>query len=532
MIDLNKYKLNTSAQAPTGVSTTGISLDKYKTATAPTTTQPNQPTQNWGTDFMNEAAKSFITQGANIVDTLSQPVINTAKALGFSGAQNVPKINVPEFNAALDSQFKSSGGLGSQAGQIYAAVTPYIIPGIAASKASATVDAMTRGLPAVLGAVTRIGAKSAIEAGITGGTTLLTTNDPNKAKSSAMWAGALSGVFHTAGEVARAYGIPEMLMRKFFKDNEIDIKKTLSTKWASDLKTSDPTKYADYVTKGLIKESKKGEIVINQSLAKKAMDNGIYGSPEGMGKKIYGNLKAAEDDVQHIVTNSTDDVLIKDAKALHETLLKKSVELQSVGRGEEAAKALDLAARVKPEKLGPKTLSARSAARYNDILGDAVPEKGSVRLDPDSALNLKRFLDGEIKYSKQGVVPESTLQRNLEYWANELRGKVNAINGKNVAGEMVKLGDVMGKYSDNMKMYQSIINFLKGKGNMGLASEMEKMTATHLLASGHPLGALGSLSVGMGRAPRTMTGAARFINAPTSAAGATTRAVIGNTLGQ
>lgn len=514
-------------------------LDKYpqyKDMVTPVSTAAApgafKPTQNWGTDFMNEAAKSFITQGANIIDTMSQPVINTAKAMGFSGAQNVPKINVPEFNDTLNKQFPSSGGVGSTAGQVYAAVTPYIIPGIAASKASATIDAFTRGLPAIVGAVTRVAGKALTEGVLTGGTTYLTTNDPEKAKTSGMWAGALSGVFGTVSELAKAYKIPEKLMMKFFKDNELDVKKTLSTSWAADLKQSDPAKYADYVSKGLIKESKAGEVVVNKTLAKKAMDAGIYGSPEGMGKKIYGNLKAYEDDVRHIVADSTDDVTIPNAKALHETMLQKASELQTVGRGEEAAKALELAAKLKPSKSSTIPVSGNPAARVNDILGTAAVPKGSARLDPESALELKRFLDSEIAYTKGGVVPNSLVQRNLEYWANEVRSKLAAVTGKNTTGQVVKLGDIMKSYADNMKMYQSVINFLKGKGNVGLASEMEMLTATHLLASGHPGAALGALSLGMGKMPRTVTGLAKFINAPTTTGGATTRAVIGNTLSQ
>ncbi len=495
------------------------------TATAPGGTQP---VENWGTNFLSGGANKFATMGANVIDTLSQPVIDVARASGFAGAVGMkepPKINVPAFNDFINKALPVKGTAG-KAGEVFATTVPYIIPGMASSKVAATLDSVTAGLPALLGAATRVAGKALTEAATAGATSYLTTADKEQAKSTAMWTGGLSAVFNTAGEVARAYNIPEKLMRKFFKDNEIDIKKTLSSNWAAELKKSDPAKYADYVSKGLIKESSKGEIIINKSLAKKAMDAGIYGSPEGMGKKIYGNLKAYEDDVQRIAADSVDDVVIKDSKALHETLLQKSQELQAV-----AAKALELSAKLTPEGSVTSVVKGGTGTPYSGhvIPTSGVP-KGSSVIDPQTALDLKRFLDGEIKYSKGGAVPTSTVQRNLEYWANEIRSKLASVEGKNAAGEVVKMGDVMKEYSDYMKMYQQVIDHLKRKGNIGLASELEMLTAGHVLATGNIGGALVPLAIGGGRMPSVVTGVAKFINSPTTTGGATTRAVMGEAL--
>jgi hypothetical protein len=192
-------------------------------------------------------------------------------------------------------------------------------------------------------AATRVAGKAALEGTAAGGVALAQTGDLKKAAEVGGTTAALSGAIRTVGEAARALGIPEYLYSKIFKNNYRDMRAGMNAEGLAELQKTNPQKFAQYVESGIIKVGKDGNPIVNETLAKEALNRGLSGNLKTMANATVEGLADSEHAVRQTAKNFTEQIKIPDHNPLIKVLNRVASEYEGVGSGELSQKAENLA---------------------------------------------------------------------------------------------------------------------------------------------------------------------------------------------
>lgn len=329
-----------------------------------------------------------------------------------------------------------------------------------ASKLTKTGQAVTRVVGKALADATTTGT---IRAAQTGG-------DVGETTKAALGAGLFRGVTAIVGEAARAFRLPERLYNTVFKSTYDDAMNELKTTSLNSLKQTDPDLYNQAVKNGLIKTAKTGEVVIDQRLAREALDRGLKGSLQNMANAVVKGQVKSELLARQTAKAFKGRVAVSEPQ-YYRVLTQVATDYKNVGFGE----------------------LAEEASKYAKLIKSS---KG--KLDPLDALNLRRFFD-KMRFASS-YVKEPTLlsqsQANFKFLSDALRTRVNRVPG---------MKDVMKDYAFYIDALEALGKEARRRGNNQVVSLIDSLFFSTGLASGNPV-----LGVGAGVARK-------LINMPTGA---------------
>lgn len=382
----------------------------------------------------------------------------------------------------IGQNIKSSGlvtprGTAEKAGFVTEQIAEFFIPAGKIAKAERLVDIAIAG-KGLLPALGRIGAKAGVAAAVGGGQTLLQTESAKKAAVAGATGGVIRGITGGIGEGLKAFNIPEKLYSRIFKNTSSDMVKEFKTMGRLDFKNKNPQRFQELVDAGVIKVGADGKTIINETLAKKALDRGLRGSLKNMAYETVRQTDELESTARTLAKSYTKPIQLENQ---YGAILKEVAnEYKGVGFGEVSDEALDLFSKIK---------------------------SGSATAD--DVLDLRRFLDG-LRLSRSFDVPVNKLsmsQQNFKILADRLRGKLAKIPG---------FGDVMKEYSFNIDALEAIAREASRRGNNQIFSLIDSVIFGGGFAAGNPIGAA---TIGAGRralnSPSALTGIGNSIQSGT-----------------
>lgn len=398
--------------------------------------------------------KETLGTAANIGSAISPRRIATplnpllAKALPDTSITETIKTHVPGADKLLSKEnltpqgtAEKVGFYGTRIGEALAISSPV--------KSLETSLKTTLAGAGLLKAAARVTGGAAIEAGAFGGLTLAQTADPKQARNAALFAGGLKAVTGTIGEVARAYRIPEKIYQRIFKATYADMADEMRSAGIDRIRTTNPKLYQDLLDAGIVK-LKNGTPIVDETLAKQALDRGLSGSLTSMSDSTVSGLLKSELRAQEIVKNANGTVGMKEANFLK---LFRTIqqEYADVGFGETSQQAKQIADAI-------------------------VRTKGKV--DPQTALEARRLLDHlRVASSYKTMPPKLSLsQENLKQLSDVLRGRVNKVPG---------MSQVMKDYSFYIDAAEALAREAKRQGNNQVISLVDAVLATGGLATGN-----------------------------------------------
>ena len=404
-------------------------------------------------DVSHGFAKSAISHVANAASLVAQP---------FGGGEAV--------RAFADQPGLQTKNLGEDIGAGIETVGEFIAPTGLVRKAQAGVDALLAGGGFLKGAGRVLG-KAGIEAGMGAGITLAQTADPKEAATTGLLFGGIKGVTGTLGESVKAMGLPEHIYSTFFKNTYRDVLSFLDTAGLKNLQKTKPEMYKSLVEQGIIKGAKGGgEVVVDKTLAREALDRGLKGSVNTMANVVIEGKYTTEKVVQDIVSKSK--VKIDVSHPQYANILKDiAKEYKDVGFGKFAQQAKGLLASI-------KSSGGKVTAR--------------------TGLEMRRFLDGFRHFTNRGGAQSPLLsigEQNLKEVADRLRVNLKAIPG---------MGKAMDDYVFNIEALEHLAKLAQRQGNAQLISLMDSVFFSGA-AVGNP--AVGTL-LGLGRRALNLPGIA------------------------
>lgn len=445
-------------------------------------------------------------------------VVSTAKGIAQIGGK-IGETILPGFKSAYSEQAlqqdaQQGGTLGKllseenlkakstaeSIGKGTERIAEFLLPAGQISKASNAVDTLIQGGGFIKGAG-RVLAKGAIEGAGNAAITLAQTGgDLEEAGKTALIAGGLKAGLSTIGEVANAAKLPERLYSTIFKNSSDDMLQELKSGALDDWQKTNPKEFADLVSKGIIKTGKDGNIVLNETLAKEALDRGLKGSLKNMATETVKNTYRLEDKVKQAINTYTGDITGKPI-------------------------LLDL-----PEKSKLVSLLDEVATDYKTVGGNISEQatnlsnivKGN-RVDANSALELRRFLDGmRVRSSFNPGQKLSQTQANFKYFADATRKELSKIPG---------VKDLMNEYRFNIEALDTIAKEAAKQGNTQLLSLIDSMLLSGGIAGQAPAAAATSIVArrALKNAPLLTNAAQKIKNiGKSSLIGETTRGILGS----
>lgn len=196
-------------------------------------------------------------------------------------------------------------------------------------------------------------------------------------------------------------------------------------------------------------------------IAKEAKDRGLQGTLQGMTTQVKEVLPNIENKVVAIADAS--DTVIPVNKKLPAVFTAMAEDLSKLADDATALKAAEL---------------ARKASEGN--------------VDMKTALEMRRFLDSEIAYTKSGLAPKG--DRVLKSFADELRTKINASD----------LGSVMKDYQFYIKTAEALRKEAIRSGNREVVGLFDTILFGSGLASAEPM--TGLAVAGTQKAVRSVAG--------------------------
>lgn len=182
-------------------------------------------------------------------------------------------------------------------------------------------------------------------------------------------------------------------------------------------------------------------------LAKEAKNRGLQGSLSGMADEVKDAIPRMEQRV--IAVADATDTRVPINPKLSDVFDAMSKDLSGLA----------------DDALSVKAKALADAAKAGDV-------------DMKTALEMRRFLDSEIAYTKSGLAPKG--DRVLKSFADDLRGKINATD----------LGKVMKDYSFYLKTGEALRNEAKRAGNREVVGLFDTILFGSGIASGDPVGGL------------------------------------------
>lgn len=350
---------------------------------------------------------------------------------GLEAVAPAPKGGMPEVTEDIErilpeKIFEAKTGA-EKAGFITGEGLQYLIPAGRIAKVEKTIDTMIQGTK-FLSRVGRVGTKAGTEAIATGTIRAAQTEDIKQGATAGITAGGIRGVLGAGGEMARKLRFPERLYSQIFKNSFDDMRQALKAMGTENFRRANPERFNQLVKDGVIKFSKSGEMIIDESLAKQALDKGLKGSLMNMVDKTVEQGYELENAAQKIVKNHTKPVQLP---GQYKAILNEiSEEYKNVGFGQIATKARALA-----NKMQNNTVNA------------------------ETALEMRRFLDS-MRFARAFDVPATKLsqsQQNFKFLADALR--------KKLAKEVPDLQPVMKDYGFYIEALDALANEAKRRGN-------------------------------------------------------------------
>lgn len=358
-------------------------------------------------------------------------------------------------------------------------IAEYFLPASKAAKLETLTNILTKGLSSkLLGAGLRVAGKSAIQGLASGAISLAQTGGNLKeAEKTALTAGVIRGGFATIGEGIRAIRLPERLYSTLFKNTADDMLQELKTESLASIQKTNPEKFKTYVDKGLIKLGTSGQIEINPTIAKQALDSGLRGSIRNMTKTVIEGTLDSENKVQTIAQTYPGKIDLSE-KQFSNILKSIGKDYEDVGFNEISNEAIRLANAIKT---------------------------GTGKVSANDALAIRRLLDrARIASSYEKPVSKLSLtQGNLKTLADTVRTRVNKIPG---------MGETMQKYSFYIDALETLSREAARRGNTQALSLIDSLFLSGA-AIGNP--ALGLSAAGLRRlllSGSGMTAIAQLLN--------------------
>lgn len=323
-------------------------------------------------------------------------------------------------------------------------VAEFFLPASKASNLSRGIDILADG--AKFGGLAKAVGKGAVQAGAAATVRLGQTGDYKEAAKVGAGAGIITGVASGAGQALRAARIPEWFYSKVFHNTTDDVLQELKTVGTAAMQKSNPELYKKLVSDGVIR-TQQGKVILNETLAKEALDRGLKGSIKNMANQVVKNTYELEATAQAIVKSYPTPIKIEPQYT--RLLQRVSAEYRDVGFGE-----------IKKET--------------DDLL--RVIQSGST--DAGNALKLRRFLDGmRLRFNPNAKL--STSQQNFKVLADNLRTRL----GKEVPG----LKSIMNEYRFSIDALEALAKEAKRRGNREAISFLDTVLFGSGIAAGNPV---------------------------------------------
>jgi len=392
-----------------------------------------QPLKSFSTGFVKGGLETLQNVGKMGIEAVTLGQADTTK-LGISEESLQPANKAESIGKATER------------------VAEFIVPAGRVAKLERGVDLLIQG-QGLLQTTGRVLGKAGIEGLATGAIRTAQTGEIKEGVKAGVTGGILRGGLAVIGEGAKAMRIPERLYSTVFKNTYDDVVSDFRTGAIAELKVSNPTRYNELVEKGIIKV-KNGEPILNETLAKEALDRGLRGSIPNMAKQVVNKTIDLEDEARTIAKNYQKPIPFGE-KQFTTVLNRIKADFADVGLGETANEA-------------------------NYFISKLKSGKGS--LSAEDTLKFKRFLDSmRIKSSFQAVQPSqmSQTQQNFKSLADLARTRL-----KTSIPEMAK---TMDDYRFHIEALDALAKEAKRRGNNQVISLIDSVFLGGGLASGEPV---------------------------------------------
>lgn len=451
---------------------------------------------DFSSQIMNQTAeKSFGQKTAGVLDSVAGFGKGFQKGMGSTlyGAASLggkiadvflPGTPISEQIGAKPEALEPEGGA-EKFGYGTEQLLELFMPAGGVSRANRAINLFSEGLkiPKVLQGATRVALKGLTEAGVTGGIRAAQTDDVGEGIKAGTTAGVLSAGFALIGEGAKALRLPERLYSQIYKNTYADALNDLKTGGLVNLQQKNPEKFQELINNGIIK-LKGGQPVLNETLAKEALDRGLRGSVRGMANEVVEKSLDYENEARALARNAKDLITFKEKQFIN-VLQEVADDYKNVGLGE----------------------VSRDAQYFANVL-----KEGKGKLNAYDTLMLKRFLDGMRYFSSgQAVTPGklSVTQQNFKTLSDIARTRL-----KEAVPAMVNTLNEQRFYIEAM---EALAQEAKRTGNRQVISLLDSVFLSGGMASSEPVsaGALILLRRYLG-SPRGATALGQMIQNPST----------------
>lgn len=438
-------------------------------------------------------AKGLGTIGQTVLDQTAGRFVNAVQGKGFTPttagqtgpASDLYRKDTPTEQAATAAL--APQGAAQSAGYGAEKFAEFFAPASAAAKGEQIVNTLSSGLSSpLLASAARIAGKTAVQGAAAGGVRYIQTGgDTNEALKTGITAGATRGLIAIGGEAARGLNLPERLYSTIFKNTASDMMQELKTETIAKLAQSNPDKYAQFVKQGIIQESANGPVV-NETIAKQALDAGLRGSIRNMARTVIHGALDSEQEVQNAVKSYQGTIDLSEPQ-FQNVLTKIGQDYQDVGFNEISDEA-------------------------NRLAGVLKATNGHI--SAEDTLAVRRLLD-RARIASSFEKPASALsqtQSNLKTLADTVRTRLNSVNG---------IGDIMHKYSFYIDAIDTLAKEAARRGNNQAVSLIDSLFLSSAFGGVNPALPVtaGTLRKILLSGPGT-TALAQLFNKSTASAGA------------
>lgn len=381
------------------------------------------------------ALKEIGRSGTRILDQTAGRLANIV-----TGRGNTPTTTTQDL-APQNTQEK----IGSFAAQ----ALEFAAPAGAVSKAQKALDIALDGtkLPSVLKVGAKILGKAAVEGTGAGAVRLAQTGDLKEARNAAVTAGAIKAGTNTIGETLKAFNVPEALYSKIFKTSAKDMQAELKMIGTDAFRQQNPERFKQLVDAGIVKVGKNGKAIVDETLAKEALNRGLSGSLTNMSNATVKNLYENEAAAQAIAKSATKPLKVE--KQYVSVLKQVKQEYKDVGFGEISRQADEFLKAIKQGKT-----------------------------DAETALKLRRFLDGmRIQSSFNPTTKLSMSQQNFKYLADNMRNRLAELPGMKAT---------MGEYRFNIEALEALAKEAARRENKDVLGLIDAALLGGGIANGSP----------------------------------------------
>lgn len=448
-IDLSPIKQSALGSAP------------QASATPPVTLPGQETTQNFAQGVAKgeiSTVKGLSDLGEKVANNTVGRVINLFKGNGFTPTDTSGGTG-STFDTAVGGTDKSKSltqpsNLAEQAGYGSEKLAEFFIPASKAAQAERAVNILSKGIESpLLASAVRIGGKAAIQGTAAGAVRAAQTGgDVQQTLETAASAGLVRGGMAVIGEGANALHLPERLYSTIFKNSANDMLSELKAGGLQKLQETNPQKYQDFITKGIIKVGADGTPTLNDTLAEQALNNGLRGSIRNMANTVVEGTLDSENQARTIAQNYTGTVNLAEPQ-IKNVLTSIGQEYADVGFGEISKEA--------------------------DRLANAITT-GRGDVSAVDALDIRRLLDkARIARSFDTQASKLSLgQQNLKTLADAVRSRVNAIP---------EMGDVMKNYSFNLDAMEALAKEAARRGNNQVLSLIDSLFLSGAYGANNPV---------------------------------------------